>query len=66
MINASSSLHLHTLNILKILKTLKIFDIFDKLKIFNKLNMIRQRNYCTLAIRKIDVSLLRLSNCFLM
>ena len=52
MTNASSSSQLHTLNILK---TLKIFDIFDKLNIFNKLIMIRQRNFCTNAIRKIDI-----------
>jgi len=40
MINVLSSSHPHTLN---------------TLNIFNELNMIRQRNFCTNAIRKIDI-----------
>lgn len=40
MTNVLSSSHPHTLN---------------TLNIFNELNMIRQRNFCTNAIRKIDI-----------
>lgn len=45
MTNALSSSHPHT----------HTLNILNTLNIFNKLIMIRQRNFCTNAVRKIDI-----------